>query len=69
MTKNKLSEIENPLVVLLRILSNALLEDKYGINETAFNALMLLMEAADKKAAEEVKKKSTKIRRRFRYEN
>lgn len=69
MTKNKLSEIENPLVVLLRILSTALLEDKYGINETAFNALVLLMEAADKKAAEEVKKKSTKIRRRFRYEN
>lgn len=69
MTKNKLSEIESPLVVLLRILSTALLEDKYGINETAFNALVLLMEAADKKAAEEVKKKSAKIRRRFRYEN
>jgi hypothetical protein len=68
MTKNKLSEVENPLVVLLRILATALLEDKYGVNETAFNALMLLMEAADKKVAEEIKKKSAKIRRRFRYE-
>lgn len=68
MTKNKLSEVENPLVVLLRILATALLEDKYGINETAFNALMLLMEAADKQVAEEIKKKSAKIRRRFRYE-
>jgi uncharacterized tellurite resistance protein B-like protein len=67
--KNKMSEPQNPLVVLLRILATALLEDKYGINETAYNALLLLVEAADKKEAENLKKKSAKIRRRFRYEN
>lgn len=69
MAKNKLNDLDNPLVVLMRILSNALLEDKYGVNETAYSALLLLLAAVNKDVADEIKKKSKKTGRRFRYED
>jgi hypothetical protein len=42
MNKNKQKTTDTPLVVLFKILATALLDDEYGINETAFNALTIM---------------------------
>jgi hypothetical protein len=58
----------NPLVVLFKLLSNSLLEDKYGINTTAYNALLILASTIDKQMALDIKKKTGEFRNRYRYE-
>lgn len=42
MNKDKQKTTDTPLVVLFKILATALLEDEYGINKTAFNALTIM---------------------------
>lgn len=59
----------NPLVVLFKLLANSLLEDKYGVNTTAYNALMILAATIDKQAAADIKKKTGEFRGRYRYED
>ena len=59
----------NPLVVLFKMLSNSLLEDKYGINVTAYNALMILAGTIDKDMANDIKKKTSENHNRYRYKN
>ena len=57
-----------PLVVLFKLLANSLLEDKYGINMTAYNALMILAAFIDKDMAAAIKKKVIEKHNRYRYE-
>jgi hypothetical protein len=59
----------NPLVVLFKLLSNSLLEDKYGINTTAYNALLIFAATIDKQLAVDLKKKTAEFRGRYRYED
>lgn len=59
----------NPLAVLFKLLANSLLEDKYGINTTAYNALMILAAVIDKDMAADLKKKIVESRNRYRYED
>lgn len=65
----KFDAAPTPLVVLFKILANALLEDKYGVNMTAYNALMLLADTIDKDMAAAIEKKVIKTGSRYRYEN
>lgn len=58
----------DPLAVLFKLLANALLEDKYGVNMTAYNALLILAALIDKDMAAEIKKKVVENRNRYRYE-
>jgi hypothetical protein len=58
----------NPLVVLFKMLANALLEDKYGINTTAYNSLLILAATIDKNMANDIKKKAAESRNRYRYD-
>lgn len=70
MAKKKFGEQCSPLTVLFKILANALLEDKRGINGTAFNALIVLAGVIDKELPEEIADKTVEFRHnRFRYEN
>lgn len=64
----KLNTVPSPLVVLFKLLANALLEDKYGVNMTAYNALLILAALIDKDMAAEIKKKVVENRNRYRYE-
>ncbi len=57
------------MAVLFKLLANSLLEDKYGINTTAYNALMILAAVIDKDIAADLKKKSVENRNRYRYED
>lgn len=59
----------NPLAVLVKIIANALFDDKYGTNATAYHAVVILAELVDKPFAAELKKKIVKYRNRYRYEN
>jgi hypothetical protein len=59
----------SPAVVLFKLLANSLLEDKYGINATAYNALMILADVIDKDMASGIKKKVVENHKRYRYEN
>lgn len=58
----------DPLAVLFKLLANALLEDKYGVNITAYNSLMILAALIDKDMAADIKKKTVENRNRYRYE-
>lgn len=58
----------SPLVVLFKLLANSLLEDKYGVNMTAYNALLILAATIDKQMALDIKKKTGEFRNRYRYE-
>lgn len=66
--QNNFNDAPNPLAVLFKILANSLLEDKYGINGTAYNTLLILGAAIDKNLAADIKKKSGERRNRYRYE-
>jgi hypothetical protein len=66
---DKLSSLPTPGVVLFKLLANSLLEDKYGINVTAYNALMILAAVIDKNMAADIKRKVIESRNRYRYEN
>jgi hypothetical protein len=59
----------NPLVVLFKLLANSLLEDRYGINTTAYNAMLILAGTIDKQMAADIKKKTGDFRGRHRYED
>lgn len=59
----------NPLAVLVRIIANGLFDDKYGTNATAYHAILILAELVDKPFAAELRKKITRYRNRYRYEN
>lgn len=59
----------SPLTVLFKLLANSLFEDKYGVNMTAYNALMILADIVDKDVAADIKKKVVEHRNRYRYEN
>jgi hypothetical protein len=50
------------------MLANALLEDKYGINTTAYNSLLILAATIDKNMANDIKKKAAESRNRYRYD-
>jgi hypothetical protein len=65
----KFDGVPSPAVVLFKLLANSLLEDKYGINMTAYNALMILAAVIDKNMAADIKKKVIESRNRYRYEN
>lgn len=64
----KFNSTPNPLVVLFKLLANALLEDKYGVNASAYNALLILAAVIDKETAADIKKKVAANRNRYRYE-
>ena len=66
---NKFNNEHNPLVVLFKILTNALLDDKHGVNTTAYNALLILAGTVDADLAKEIEKKAAKRSGRHRYEN
>jgi hypothetical protein len=69
MTKTKRLDIKtNPLAVLFKILANALLEDRYGIDQTAYNALCILAEVIDERLATELRKKTKEHNSRYKYE-
>ena len=65
--KKKFGNTKNPLVVLTKILANGLLDDKYGVNATAYNAFLLLASFVDPDLPEEIAKKSVERNGRFRY--
>lgn len=67
MAKKKFGYEHNPLTVLIKILSNALLDDPLGIPVEAFNALLVLTDLVDKSVTEELQKKSFEIDGRVRY--
>lgn len=58
----------SPLVVLYKILCDAIFDDEHGANETTFNALSILGDAIDKKMAKEIKAKVKKEDDRYKYE-
>lgn len=67
--QSRLDSRPSPLVVLFKMFTNALLEDRYGINTTAYNALLIMAAAIDKQMAADIKKKTVGSRGRYRYED
>lgn len=65
----RLDSTPSPLVVLFKMLANSLLEDKYGINTTAYNAMLILAASIDKQMAADIKKKTGEFRGRYRYDD
>lgn len=64
-TKNK---ADNPLLVLFKILANALLDDPLGVTLTAKNALLILGDLVQPGAAQELEKKIERSSAsRYRY--
>lgn len=63
----KTDDKSDPLLSLYKILCNAVFDDEYGANETTYNALMILGEAIDRKAAKEIAQKISKADERYRY--
>jgi hypothetical protein len=57
MNKNKQKTTDTPLVVLFKILATALLDDEYGINETAFNALSIMGNLINARMMDDLRKK------------
>lgn len=62
------SEPDNPLTVLVRILADALLDDPIGVNETAKNALLILVDIVNKGEAAEIEKKLQCDFGRYKYD-
>lgn len=67
MSKNRQKTTDTPLVVLYKILCDAVFDDEHGANETTFNALSILGNAIDKKIAKEITDKVTKEDDRYKY--
>jgi hypothetical protein len=68
MPKKIQHKADNPLLVLFKILANALLEDPHGVNLTAKNALLILADVIERGAAKEIEKKITCDNERYKYE-
>lgn len=69
MPKKTQNKADNPLLVLIKILSNALLDDPYGVNLTAKNALLILADLVQPETAQELEKKIVRdVDDRYKYE-
>lgn len=58
----------DPLVVLFKILADSLLEDNYGVNTTAKNALLILADLIKKGMAHDLEKKIIREENRYKYD-
>lgn len=68
MPKKTQNKADNPLLVLVRVLANALLEDPHGVNLTAKNALLILVDLVQRGEAQEIEKKIVCEDERYKYE-
>ena len=68
MPKKTLNENDNPLVLLFKILTNALLDDPRGINRTAKNALLIMADVVQPDMAKQIEAKIVKIGSRYKYD-
>jgi hypothetical protein len=69
MPKKTPNKADNPLLVLVKILANALLDDPHGVNVTAKNALLILADLVQPETAQELEKKIVRdADNRYKYE-
>lgn len=66
--KKKFDATENPLIVLYKTLCNAIFDDEYGANQTAYSALMILGDAIDKKTRADIDAKIIVEDGRYKYD-
>lgn len=62
------NDAADPLVVLFKILSDALLDDVCGVNPTAKNALLILADVIKKGMAQDLEKKIVREGSRYKYD-